>query len=93
MGILLYPELEHRIAAKVQSGRYHSPDEVIEEGLALLDARDAEPKSSMGADAAAISDMIVQIGAQIPEEAWSHVPTDLARNADHYLYGSPRASE
>jgi hypothetical protein len=32
------------------------------------------------------------IGAAIPAEAWKDVPTDLATNADHYLYGTKKGS-
>lgn len=93
MGILLNPELEDRIAAKVQSGRYGSPSEVVEEGLALLDARDGEPSATEQMDAAAISEWMIRLGETIPEEELSRIPTDLARNIDHYLYGAPRTSE
>jgi Arc/MetJ-type ribon-helix-helix transcriptional regulator len=93
MGILINPDLENRIVAKVQSGRYQSPDEVVEESLALLDARDGGTRASEPPDASSISDMIVRIGAQVPEETWSHLPSDLANNVDHYLYGSPRRAE
>lgn len=33
---------------------------------------------------------IVAIGAQIPQEAWEALPKDMSRNADHYLYGTPK---
>lgn len=56
MGILLNPELESRIAAKVQSGRYRSADEVVEKGLELLDARDGAGASSGPMDAAEIAE-------------------------------------
>jgi len=93
MSILLNPELEQRIAVKVQSGRYRSPDEVIEEGLDLLEARDCAPTTSAAQDETPIWETIAEIGKKIPEEEWAGVPTDLARNLEHYLYGSPKASE
>lgn len=93
MGIILSPELEKRIAAKVKSGRYQSVDDVIEEGLELLEARDAEKQISEGSDAATISATIIRLGEGIPEEEWSRVPTDFSKNIEHYLYGSPRESE
>jgi hypothetical protein len=40
-----------------------------------------------------IWETIVSLGRQIPEEEWAQIPDDLARNVDHYLYGSPKASE
>lgn len=31
--------------------------------------------------------IITEIGASVPDEEWAKVPTDAARNLDHYLYG------
>lgn len=87
MSLLLNPELESRIAAKVQSGRYSSANEVVEQGLVLLDAKEHAEGSP---DGAAISEMIVAIGRSTPAEEWERVPTDLSFNLDHYLYGTPR---
>jgi Arc/MetJ-type ribon-helix-helix transcriptional regulator len=92
MGILLNAELEHRIAAKVESGHYQSPAEVIQEGLDLLEARDAA-NSSTGDSEEPIWETIVRLGRQVPDEEWARVPTDLAQNVDHYLYGAPKVSE
>ncbi len=33
-----------------------------------------------------------RLTTQVPEAAWQQVPTDLAQNLDHYLYGSPKES-
>jgi len=41
-------------------------------------------------DAPPIWERIAEIGKSIPEEEWDKVPTDLAANLDHYLYGEPR---
>lgn len=38
-------------------------------------------------DARPIWEMIAELGRSIPEEEWEKVPTDLATNLDHYLYG------
>ena len=38
-------------------------------------------------DAPPIWEMISEIGKSIPEKEWDKVPTDLAANLDHYLYG------
>ena len=93
MGILLNPDIEQRIAIKVQSGRYRSPVEVIQEGLDLLEARDAVPQSPVAQNETPIWETIVGIGRAIPEEEWARLPADLARNVDHYLYGSPKVTE
>jgi Arc/MetJ-type ribon-helix-helix transcriptional regulator len=92
MGILLNPDLEHRIAAKVQSGQYESPAEVIQEGLDLLEARDAAT-SPGAASEKPIWETIVELGRQVPEEEWARIPADFAQNLDHYLYGAPKVSE
>ena len=41
-------------------------------------------------DAPPIWETIAAIGRSIPEEAWDNVPTDLAANLHHYLYGDPK---
>ena len=42
------------------------------------------------ASARPIWEVIAEIGASVPEEEWAKVPTDLASNLDHYLYGTPK---
>jgi hypothetical protein len=37
-----------------------------------------------------IWDVIVEIGAQIPDEVWATVPDDASINYKHYLYGAPK---
>ncbi len=37
-----------------------------------------------------IEDVLAEIAAEASEEDWSAVPTDLAKNVDHYLYGTPK---
>jgi Arc/MetJ-type ribon-helix-helix transcriptional regulator len=94
MSIALTPELEERIAAKMQTGFYQSPAEVVEASLDLLEARDrAFAEAANGADlpdSRPAWERIVAIGQDVPREAWDTVPTDLATNLDHYLYGSPK---
>jgi Arc/MetJ-type ribon-helix-helix transcriptional regulator len=93
MSILLNPDLEHRIAVKVQSGRYRSSAEVIEVGLDLLEAQDFAHPTFAAPNELPIWEAITEIGKKIPTEEWEQLPSDLARNIDHYLYGSPKASE
>lgn len=93
MSIILNPELERRVTDKVQSGRYRSADQVIEEGLDLLEARDTAPGTPAAHDDRPIWEVIAEISRSVPEEAWDEVPTDLSKNLDHYLYGAPKDSE
>ena len=37
-----------------------------------------------------IWDVIVEIGAQIPDEVWATVPDDASIHYKHYLYGAPK---
>jgi Arc/MetJ-type ribon-helix-helix transcriptional regulator len=95
MGITLNPEPEDRIAAKVRSGFYQSPTEVVQAGLELLEARDSLAQAPAAAaskqDTRPIWEIIAEIGREIPEEEWAKLPTDMASNVDHYLYGAPRS--
>jgi hypothetical protein len=40
-----------------------------------------------------IWEIIAEIGASVPPEAWEDVPRDLAINHDHYLYGTPKVED
>lgn len=93
MSILLNPDLEHRIALKVESGRYRSPDEVVQESLDLLEARDAATESAPAHDPRPVWKIIRDLGQQVPPEELAKLPTDLAKNLDHYLHGAPKVSE
>jgi hypothetical protein len=37
-----------------------------------------------------IWEVIVEIGAQIPDEVWATAPEDASINYKHYLYGAPK---
>lgn len=55
----------------------------IAEEVALVDIADAKP----------IWEIALELGARIPEDELDQIPTDLARNLDHYLYGAPKSNE
>ena len=38
-------------------------------------------------------DLIDEISLQIPEEEWTKLPSDMSKNLDYYLYGSPKSEE
>ena len=40
-----------------------------------------------GDEPASLLAMVAEISARVPGAEWQTVPTDLARNLDHYLYG------
>ncbi len=33
--------------------------------------------------------LALEISASVPDDEWAKIPTDLAKNLDYYLYGSP----
>ena len=48
------------------------------------------PAPKVTADTRPIWEKIAEITARVPPEEWEKLPTDLAANHDHYLYGSPK---
>ena len=40
-----------------------------------------------------LTESLLEISNSVPKEAWKDVPTDLAENVDHYLYGHPKKGE
>jgi len=40
-----------------------------------------------------IWEIVAEIGATVPDQEWEKVPSDLAKNFHHYLYGAPKESE
>lgn len=63
----------------------------IEEGteVTLSIDGDAEPKRGL----AAVVEAVHEIHRAIPAEAWDALPTDLAANKKHYLYGLQKVDE
>ncbi len=88
MNISLSPELERLIAEKVRSGQYRSVDEVIRQGLELLQAKDAATQVAPSATSISLADIFEAIASDVPESEWAHLPSDLSKNLDRYLYGS-----
>jgi Arc/MetJ-type ribon-helix-helix transcriptional regulator len=102
MKLSLSPETERLIEEKVSSGRYRSADEVVHEGLELLEERDngGSPPSPEEVNpdpekAKKVTDLVKlfeSIAAEVPDSVWETVPRDLAQNHEHYLYGSKKQS-
>ncbi len=92
MKISLSPDVERLIAEKVNSGRYHSADEVVREGLELLEERENEAGRPRSNHAANFAEAFENIAKDVPSTDWEKVPSDLSRNLDHYLYGGQKTS-
>jgi antitoxin ParD1/3/4 len=92
MKISLSPDVERLIAEKVSSGRYHSADEVVREGLDLLQERENEAQRSPSNHAADLGAAFESIARDVPDADWESVPGDLSKNLDRYLYGNQKTS-
>ena len=91
MKISLSPEIERLIAEKLQSGRYQSADEVVRQGLELLEKHENQvgpPWTPAGHLAKTFEDL----RRQVADNEWAKVPSDLSKNLDHYLYGGLKTS-
>ena len=70
-----------------------TPEEpsTLEEGEQVTVSIEDAPPSSGGL--ATIVETVKELHKSIPEDAWDAVPTDLAKNKKHYLYGHPREDD
>ncbi len=92
MKISLSPDVERLIAERVSSGRYHSADEVVREGLELLQEREKETRCAPSNGTANFAAAFESIARDVPDTDWESVPPDLSKNLDHYLYGGQKTS-
>ena len=86
------------IRSQLQSGRYSSEGAIIDEALRLLSEREqgstqaANGQVAPGMTAKPAWERILEMTADVPEEEWDKLPTDLAEQHDHYIYGTPKRS-
>jgi len=92
MKISLSPDVERLIAEKISSGRYHSADEVVREGLELLQERENGERPSPATKTASFAAAFESIAKDVLDSDWKRVPSDLSKNVDHYLYGAHKTS-
>jgi hypothetical protein len=52
-----------------------------------------ERKESSEKESGSILEMVSEVTREVPEHQWERVPADLAKNVDHYLYGSKKTEE
>jgi hypothetical protein len=48
------------------------------------------PGGSSGEGLQSIFDIFAEVTRQVPKREWERLPTDLAKNLDHYLYGAEK---
>lgn len=93
MAISLSPELERRIAEKVESGEYSSADELIRECLHLLEVKEKSAPGGDSDDGQSLAEAFAAIAKNVPDSEWAKLPVDFSKNFKHYLYGSQKSSE
>ncbi len=77
-----------------------TPDFVVQEVLDFLlfikvrlkhKIKEEQPDSSQQAPSLPpFLQFVEEISAQVSTEEWAKLPSDLSKNIDHYLYGSPK---
>ncbi|MCY4617734.1 MAG: antitoxin family protein [Chloroflexi bacterium] len=56
------------------------------EVLLTVEQQESAPRSGLGG----IADFVKELHESMPPDAWDDLPTDLAQNKKHYLYGHPK---
>ncbi len=99
MTIQLPENLESSIREAVHSGRFPSLDDAMAEAarllLSQLKQRPVTPPPTAGGEPPAtahkpIWEVIEEENRSIPPEVWDSLPTDLSKQHDHYIYGTPK---
>ena len=100
MTIHLPKEVESGILAAVHSGRFASVDAAMTEAASLLlqqlrqGQAEAKPPGASQQPPAPAHKPIWKVAAElrknVPAEEWAKLPTDGARQHDHYIYGTPK---
>ena len=80
MKISLSPDVERLIAERVSSGRYQSADEVVREGLELLEEREKESHRAPSSAATNLAVAFESIARDVPAKDWETLPPDLSKN-------------
>jgi hypothetical protein len=90
MIIYVSKDAENAINAAVQSGQFASAEEMVDK-LVRDYARRALPQAAPAAPASkTILEMVDELRKRVPPEEFAKLPTDGARQLDHYIYGSPK---
>ncbi len=55
--------------------------------------REEEESPQTGKGLRSILEIVSAATKEVPDSAWKRLPTDLAKNVDHYLYGTMKKDE
>ena len=82
--------LERLLEREVRSGDIDQRHFAIRDGVSVdeLERHVAADENEYDDSAPPLWEAVVRVGASLPPEEWERVPTDLAANLEHYLYGS-----
>ena len=58
-----------------------------------VSTREEEESPQTGKGLSSILEIVSAATKEVPDSAWNRLPTDLAKNVDHYLYGTKKKDE
>ena len=95
MNVHLSENWELFIRSQMQSGRYRSGNEVLDEALQLLKQRDqgqglADPSEPAASEPVPAWQRVLDNMKAVPDEVFDRIPADSSEQLDHYLYGTPK---
>jgi Arc/MetJ-type ribon-helix-helix transcriptional regulator len=96
MTIRLPEDLECSIRAEVAGGHFASEEDLVTQAVRTFLDRRHEPSPATGEepndDAARkpVWERALDLTADVPDEVWDGLPTDLSEQHDHYIYGTPK---
>ncbi len=97
MTIRVSKDVETSIDEAVQSGRFASAEDMVAKLVREYAQRSRqEPSADESGPTEAgkpIWEIIDEENRSIPPEVWDDLPTDLAAQHDHYLYGTPKRTD
>lgn len=97
MTIHVSKDAENAINAVVSSGQFASADEMVERLVREYAQSHRQQPSASEAKPGPARKLIWEVAAElresIPAEEWDKLPTDGARQLDHYIYGSPKRTD
>lgn len=89
---LLEERERRRVEVPERSGLEIAVSDHFHDALHGVEAREAVKRQAEPTPRP-IWEVIQEISATVPDEAWDGVPTDLAAQHDHYLYGTPKRTD
>ena len=83
-----------RVSDSEAATKFPSLLERVRAGAEVVIEHDARPVAVLRAAAPgqSLEEIFSSIAEGVPDEDWAGVPSDLAKNLDHHLYGSSKAS-